>query len=138
MVLVMLFSVISAMVIIPAYPTITASHLVMLMGVVMILVMEEVIVTLNQGRGDHLGLLPLVHVNVDGDIIREMAGDQDVDIVDINPHIILGMCTLDLLQRITRGWRVSINPFLRTVCDRDLVGSRVKMKLSELSPPPAG
>ena len=138
MVLVMLFSVISAMVIIPAYPTVTASHLVMLMGVVMILVIEEMIVTLNQGRGDHLSLLPLVHVNVDGDIIREMAGDQDVDIVDINPHIILGMCTLDLLQRITRGWRVSINPFLRTVCDHDLVGSRVKMKLSELSPPPAG
>ena len=106
-----LFLVILAMVIIPAYPTVTAADLVMLMGIVMSLVMvrrevgglqvEVVLVGMVKGRGDQLCLLlVLVHVNIDCDILGEVARDQDVDIVYVNPHIVLGMCALDLLKRI--------------------------------------
>ena len=110
-VMMFLVLVLMAVVVIPAYPTITAADLVMLMGVVMSLVMvrrevgglqvEVVLVRMVKGRGDQLCfLLVLVHVNIDCDILGEVARDQDVDIVYVNPHIVLGMCAFDLLKRI--------------------------------------
>lgn len=109
MVLVMiLVLVIMAMVVIPANPTVTAADLVMLVGVMMILVMslmmvslqvEEILVRIIQCCGDQLCLFLLVHVNIDCDILGEVAGDQDVHIVDVNPHV-AGMCLLDSLERV--------------------------------------
>ena len=103
-----LFLVIMAMVIIPAYPTVTAADLVMLVWIMMILVMsfmmmslkvKEILVRMIQCRSDQLCLLHLIHVNIDGDILGEVAGDQDVHIVDVDPHVV-GMCLLDSLKRI--------------------------------------
>lgn len=146
-VMMFLVLVLMAVVVIPAYPTITAADLVMLMGVVMSLVMvrrevgglevEVVLVRMVKGRGDQLCfLLVLVHVNIDRDILGEVARDQDVDIVYVNPHIVLGMCALDLLKRIARCRRVTIDPLLRAVSDHNLLSSmmnRTKM-LPELPP----
>ena len=99
----LLVLVFMAVVVIPAYSTITAADLMMLMGVVMSLVMslevEVVLVRMVEGRGDQLCFLLLVHVNIDCDILREVARDQDVHIVYVNPHIVLGMCALYLLKR---------------------------------------
>ena len=60
---------------------------------------EEILVRIIQCRGDQLCLFLLVHVNIDGDILGEVAGDQDVHIVDVNPHV-AGMCLLDSLERV--------------------------------------
>ena len=100
-----------AVMVIPAYPTITAADLVMLMGVMMSLVMvrrkvgglqvEVVLVRIVKRCRDQLCfLLIFVHVNIDCDILGEVARDQDVDIVYVDPHIVLGMCALDLLKGI--------------------------------------
>ena len=99
----LLVLVFMAVVVIPAYPTITAADLVMLMGIVMSLMMslemEVVLVRVVEGRGDQLCFLLLIHVNIDCDILREVARDQDVHIVYVNPHIVLGMCALYLIKR---------------------------------------
>ena len=99
----LLVLVFMAVVVIPAYPTITAADLVMLMRIMMSLVMslevEVVLVRVVEGRGDQLCFLLLVHVNIDCDILREVARDQDVHIVYVNPHIVLGMCALYLIKR---------------------------------------
>ena len=103
-----LFLVIMAMVIIPAYSTVTAADLMMLVWIMMILVMsfmmmslkvKKILVRMIQCRSDQLCLLHLIHVNIDGDILGEVAGDQDVHIVDVDPHVV-GMCLLDSLKRI--------------------------------------
>ena len=86
--MVFLVLVLMAVMVIPAYPAITAADLVMLMGVVMVrrevggLQVEVVLVRMVKRRGDQLCfLLVLVHVNIDCNILREVAGNEDVNIV---------------------------------------------------------
>ena len=65
---------------IPANPAVAAPHL-------MVIMVQVVMVVLHHGTlHTHLATLALLHVNVDGDILVDMSVDQDVDIVDGDPH----------------------------------------------------
>ena len=89
--------VVVMMVVVPADAAVVAPDLV---AVVVVLVVGAALLAAD---GDHLGLLRLVHVDVDGDVVVEVAVDQDVDVVDVYPHIVsvLGMLSLDFVQRIS-------------------------------------
>ena len=84
------------MVFIPANPTVTAPHLVVIMVTQVVMVMM-----LHHGTL-RLSTLPLLHVNVDGHILVDMSVDQDVDIVDVDPHGMF-VVTRDKVHGLMRG-----------------------------------
>ena len=55
-------------VIVPAYTTVTATNLVMVFALC-------------------LHLSSVLHVYVDGHIVLDVSVDQDVDVVDVDPHV---------------------------------------------------
>ena len=127
--------VVVVVVVVPADAAVVAPDLV---AVVVVLVVGAALLAAD---GDHLGLLRLVHVDVDGDVVVEVAVDQDVDIVDVDPHIVsvLGMLSLDFVQRISRGGRVLADPLLGAVRDDDLLLlGPLQVQLPQRSPPSAG
>ena len=127
--------VVVVVVVVPADAAVVAPDLV---AVVVVLVVGAALLAAD---GDHLGLLRLVHVDVDGDVVVEVAVDQDVDIVDIYPHIVsvLGMLSLDFVQRISRGGRVLADPLLGAVRDDDLLLlGPLQVQLPQRPPPSAG
>ena len=127
--------VVVVVVVVPADAAVVAPDLV---AVVVVLVVGAALLAAD---GDHLGLLRLVHVDVDGDVVVEVAVDQDVDVVDVYPHIVsvLGMLSLDFVQRISRGGRVLADPLLGAVRDDDLLLlGPLQVQLPQRPPPSAG
>ena len=55
-------------VVVPAYSTVTASNLVVVFALC-------------------LHLASVVHVDVDGHIVLDVSVDEDVDVVDVDPHV---------------------------------------------------
>lgn len=84
---------------VPAYTTVTATDLVMMLLPLLSLFLSP-------------SLSSLLHVYVDGDILLSVPVDQDVDIVDVDPHVILGgvrQLVYSLLGSQRRGWVGSSN-----------------------------
>ena len=67
------------MVLIPAYATVTAPHLM--------IIMTNIVHHNNPLLSITTILMILLHVNVDGDILVQVSVDQNVDVVDVDPHV---------------------------------------------------
>merc|ERR1719481_1437687 len=90
------------MMFIPSYATITTPHFMIMLMLMLMVTMIMVLKLLNDFND--LIFIFFIHLYVDGNIFLDMSVDENVHVIDVDPHTTASFRGFYGIKRKIRGW----------------------------------